>query len=94
MICMDMPVIIPILATGYLFTIYLLLTLAQRTIKNSPYMESSLTDTYAHYMTSEQTAQGDKVEAWSRSVSGASSVASKELSPSSLTSSKVQKVSS
>jgi len=29
----DMPVIIPLLATGYLLTIYLLLILAQRTVK-------------------------------------------------------------
>ena len=32
----DMPVIIPLLATGYLLTIYLLLILAQRTPKKPP----------------------------------------------------------
>ncbi|HEY9778602.1 MAG TPA: hypothetical protein V6D09_00430 [Leptolyngbyaceae cyanobacterium] len=31
----NIPVIIPILATGYLFTVYLLLVLAQRHTKNS-----------------------------------------------------------
>ncbi len=94
MICMDMPVIIPILATGYLLTIYLLLTLAERVIKNPPYIDRSLTDAYAHYTTSEQPPQIDELEVWSRSVTDVSSVTSKELSPSSATPSKVQEVTS
>ena len=35
-----MPLIIPILATGYLLTIYLLLILAARTNKTNPYLTS------------------------------------------------------
>ncbi|WP_277877655.1 MULTISPECIES: hypothetical protein [Cyanophyceae] len=31
----DMPLIIPFLATGYLLTVYLLLILAQRTVKGA-----------------------------------------------------------
>ncbi|MBV9384866.1 MAG: hypothetical protein JOZ78_00395 [Chroococcidiopsidaceae cyanobacterium CP_BM_ER_R8_30] len=37
----NIPLIIPILATGYLLTIYLLLVLAQRNSKESPGSESS-----------------------------------------------------
>jgi len=36
MIYHDIPVIIPIVATGYVLTIYLLLILAERTTKISP----------------------------------------------------------
>lgn len=35
-----MPLIIPLLATGYLLTIYLLLMLAERTAKTNPYLTS------------------------------------------------------
>lgn len=81
----DMPVIIPLLATGYLLTIYILLMLAQRTIKSSRYVANSLTDAYASYMPTEQAYKKDEVERWSRSVSSATptskrdAVASKEL---------------
>ncbi|HBB31817.1 MAG TPA: hypothetical protein DDZ80_12930 [Cyanobacteria bacterium UBA8803] len=44
MIYNDMPVIIPVLATVYLLAIYLLLIVAQRTIKSSRYLANSLTD--------------------------------------------------
>lgn len=79
MIYIDMPVIIPVLATGYLLTIYLLLTLAQRTIKNSRYVDNSLTDAYAPYVSTEQIPQTDDVEGWSFQVSRATSLASEEL---------------
>ena len=81
----DMPVIIPLLATGYLLTIYLLLMLAQRTIKSSGYVANSFTDAYASYIPTEQASQKDEVERWSRSVTPATglakweAVASKEL---------------
>lgn len=65
MIYSDMPVIIPLLATGYLLTIYLLLTLAQRTLKSSSYIANSLTDAYAPYLSTEQASQIDEVERWS-----------------------------
>lgn len=65
MIYSDMPVIIPLLATGYLLTIYLLLTLAQRTLKSSSYVANSLTDAYAPYLPTEQVPQTDEVERWS-----------------------------
>jgi hypothetical protein len=54
---MDMPVIIPVLATGYLLTIYLLLMLAQRTIKNSQYINNSLADTYGGSLPTERNSQ-------------------------------------
>lgn len=79
---MDMPVIIPILATGYLLTIYLLLTLAQRTIKNSRHVDNSLTGAYAPYASTEQPPQTDEVEGWSFQVSSVTSLASEELPPS------------
>lgn len=65
MIYSDMPVIIPLLATGYLLTIYLLLTLAQRTLKSSSYMTNSLTDTYTPYLPTELVSQTEEVERWS-----------------------------
>ncbi|MBW4649718.1 MAG: hypothetical protein KME06_13660 [Kastovskya adunca ATA6-11-RM4] len=55
----DMPVIIPLLATGYLLTIYLLLMLAQRAIKPSPYSSNSFSDIYSDYLPSEPAAQTD-----------------------------------
>lgn len=55
----DMPVIIPLLATGYLLTIYLLLMLAQRAIKPSQYSSSSVPDIYRDYLPSESAAQTD-----------------------------------
>lgn len=64
----DMPVIIPLLATGYLLTIYLLLILAQRTIKSSHYVADSLTDAYASYVPTEQAPHSADVEQWSRTV--------------------------
>jgi len=91
---MDMPVIIPVLATGYLLTIYLLLTLAQRTIKNSRYVDNSLTDAYAPYVSTEQLPQTDEVEGWSFQVSGITSLVSEELPPPISPASTVHKASS
>lgn len=80
MIYMDMPVIIPVLATGYLLTIYLLLIVAQRTIKNSQYAGNSTTkDTYASYLPTEQAPPTEESEQWSFSMSGATSLASNDL---------------
>ena len=79
MIYMDMPVIIPVLATGYLLTIYLLLILAQRTIKNSRYVGNSATDNYTSYLPTEQAHPTDESEQWSLSISGAASLASSDL---------------
>ncbi|HEY9649662.1 MAG TPA: hypothetical protein V6C95_03295, partial [Coleofasciculaceae cyanobacterium] len=67
MIYNDMPVIIPLLATGYLLTIYLLLTLAQRTLKSSGYAAHSMTDSYASYGPIESSVSTDEVKRWSRS---------------------------
>jgi hypothetical protein len=64
----DMPVIIPLLATGYLLTIYLLLILAQRTIKSSRYVADSVTDAYASYVPTKQAPHSDDVEQRSRIV--------------------------
>jgi hypothetical protein len=65
MVYNDMPVIIPLLATGYLLTIYLLLILAQRTTKNSRYAANSLSETYSHYLpTTEENPKVDKFERW------------------------------
>ncbi len=93
MICMDMPVIIPVLATGYLLTIYLLLILAQRTINNSQYIGNSLKDSYAPYLPSEPAPQTDEVEKWSLSASGAASLSSKDVPSAASQPAKVQKAS-
>lgn len=61
----DMPVIIPLLATGYLLTIYLLLILAQWTMKSSRYAANSLSDAYAPYLSTDDAPQKDEVERWS-----------------------------
>lgn len=79
MIYMDMPVIIPVLATGYLLTIYLLLILAQRTIKNSRYIGNSAAEDYTSYLPPEQEQTTDESEQWSLSISGVTSLASSDL---------------
>lgn len=79
MIYMDMPVIIPVLATGYLLAIYLLLILAQRTIKSSRYVGNSTADNYTSYLPTEQAPPKDESEQWSLSISGAASLASNDL---------------
>ena len=81
MIYMTMPVIIPVLAAGYLLTIYLLLTLAQRTIKNSRYLGSALTDAYAPYVSTKETPQSIEGEGWTLQVSSATSRGSEESKP-------------
>ena len=65
MIYNDMPVIIPLLATGYLLTVYLLLMLAQRTTKSSRYVANSFTDAYAPYVQTEHAPQTDEIDRWS-----------------------------
>lgn len=55
MVYNDMPIIIPLLATGYLLTIYLLLMLAQWTMKSSRYAANSISDAYAPPLPSEET---------------------------------------
>ncbi|MCA1992839.1 MAG: hypothetical protein LDL41_12515 [Coleofasciculus sp. S288] len=65
MIYNDMPVIIPLLATGYLLTIYLLLILAQRTTKSSRYAADSFTDTYIPYLQTKTLPKPDELERWS-----------------------------
>lgn len=54
MVYNDMPIIIPLLATGYLLTIYLLLMLAQWTMKSSRYAANSMNDAYAPALPSEE----------------------------------------
>jgi hypothetical protein len=71
----DMPVIIPLLATGYLLTIYLLLMLAQRTTKGSRYVANSAVDAYAPYVATEQSSKTDEVERWSLHTSQGASLA-------------------
>ena len=61
MVYNDMPIIIPLLATGYLFTIYLLLMLAQWTMKSSRYAAKSLSDSHI----SKDTLAKNEVERWS-----------------------------
>ena len=70
MVYNDMPVIIPLLATGYLLTIYLLLMLAQWTMKNSRYAANSLSDAYAPYLPTEEASQKDEVERWALRLQG------------------------
>lgn len=61
----DIPVIIPLLATGYLLTIYLLLMLAQRTTKGSRYVTDSVVDSYMPYTSTEQQlSKTDEVDRW------------------------------
>jgi len=57
-----MPVIIPILAAGYLLAIYLLLMLAQRMLKSSRYASNTLKDAYAAYSSTDRASQLDEVE--------------------------------
>jgi hypothetical protein len=71
----DMPIIIPILATGYLLTIYLLLMLAQRTTKSSRYVANSVTDAYDSYMEADYLPQIDGGEPWSLRLTKAASLA-------------------
>lgn len=85
-----MPVIIPVMAAGYLLTIYLLLTLAQRTIKNSPYVNSSLTDTYTLHGSSNETPQTEEGEGWQLQMNGTTTKAPDELHNSVRTNPKVQ----
>jgi hypothetical protein len=65
MVYQDMPIIIPLLATGYLLTIYLLLMLAQWTMKNSRYAANSISDAYTPTAATEKTVQQNEVERWS-----------------------------
>lgn len=67
----DMPVIIPVLATGYLLTIYLLLILAQRAKKTSECVANSFTDAYAPYGTTEAAPHTDEIERWSFRITAA-----------------------
>ena len=87
----DMPVIIPVLATGYLLTIYLLLILAERATKTSRYVADSFTDAYIPSGATESAPRIDEIERWSFRLSGAApfglglaqrdEVASNELPP-------------
>lgn len=62
MIYTDMPIIIPVLATIYLLTIYLLLTVAQRKLNNSRYFAKSLTDAYLPYISVDYTVLEEELE--------------------------------
>lgn len=64
MVYKDMPIIIPLLATGYLFTVYLLLMLAQWTMKKSRYAANSMSDAYAH-SASEDALKQKQAQRWS-----------------------------
>jgi hypothetical protein len=57
-----MPIIIPLLATGYLLTIYLLLMLAEWTMKSSRYVANSISDAYAPSLSSEEELPNLEVE--------------------------------
>lgn len=65
--------IIPLLATGYLLGIYLLLTFAERTIKSPHYLATSWRETYTNYLPTEQARQRDSLRDW---VIGSSGLAS------------------
>lgn len=78
MINNDMPIIIPLLATGYLLTIYLLLMLAQWTMKSSRYVANSMNDAYAPYLPTEDTASKNDVKRLSLRVKEAVSLAKRD----------------
>lgn len=65
MVYKDMPIIIPLLATGYLLTIYLLLMLAQWTMKNSRYAANSMSDAYSSTAAEEKIVRKNDLERWS-----------------------------
>lgn len=65
MVYNDMPIIIPLLATGYLLTIYLLLMLAQWTMKSSRYVANSMSDAYASSLPSQEELPKQESERWS-----------------------------
>jgi hypothetical protein len=71
----DMPVIIPLLAAGYLLTIYLLLMLAQRTTKGSRYVANSVVDAYTPCVATEQSSKTNGLERWSLHASQSASLA-------------------
>ncbi len=73
-----MPIIIPLLATGYLLTIYLLLVLAQWTMKSSRYAANSMSDAYAPYLATKETNQKNQVERWSLRVKEAVSLTKRD----------------
>lgn len=74
MIYNNTALIIPLLATGYLLGIYLLLILAQRTIKNSRYFTNAWKDAYANYVAKDSLRQTPQVD-------NGSSRASERVSP-------------
>ena len=70
----DMPVIIPVLATAYLLTVYVLLILAERTAKSSRYIANSVTSHVIPYTATDSTLQSNEVD--SSSASSVSEVSS------------------
>ncbi|MCP2728949.1 hypothetical protein [Limnofasciculus baicalensis] len=58
----DMPVIIPVLATAYLLTVYVLLILAERTVKSSRYIANSATEGGGHYVSADSISGGNELE--------------------------------
>lgn len=58
----DMPVIIPILATGYLLIVYILLILAQWTAKNARYLANSATASVITYGARDSTLQSNDID--------------------------------
>ncbi len=78
MVYNDMPIIIPLLATGYLLTIYLLLVLAQWTMKSSRYAANSMSDAYAPYLPTQEARQKNEVERWSLRVKEAVSLTKRD----------------
>jgi hypothetical protein len=63
----DMPVIIPVLATAYLLTVYILLILAERTAKSSRYIANSGTAAVVPYTATDATPQSNEVDSSSAS---------------------------
>ena len=58
----DMPVIIPVLATAYLLTVYVLLILAERTAKSSRYIANSATEGGGAYVSPDSISPGNELE--------------------------------
>lgn len=62
MIYHDMPVIIPVLATAYLLTVYVLLILAEKTARSSRYIANSATEGGRHYVSPDSLSGGNELE--------------------------------
>ena len=66
MLYIDMSLMIPLLATGYLITIYVLLTLAQRVQRSPRYFTNPIKNALATRFPAESESKVNQVKGWSQ----------------------------